>query len=460
MHVHIGLCGGTGRRGRLKICFLQRSGSSTLPGGTTNSYESSKGFSYKMSRLPALSLKKIVHDLAILPKGIWGVGFANLFINLSTIIIFSLYSIYLVEILGVSPWVVGIWDGLLQAFALMSRIFSGMLSDYLRKRKLLLLIGYGFAALSRPLLAFSPMLPIFMIGHTLDRLGNGMQAAPRDALIGDIAPKNLKGECYGLRQTLAIIGSAIGSLLTIPLMIWTHNNYRFLFLLSFIPAFIGALIIFWTVKEPKLPPVASYKKSFIKFSNIMLFSKSYWLVIGVSSVFTLARFGEAFLSLRGKTLGLETHNIALIMLVMNICNFLAAYPFGRLSDSYDRRILLAISFFILVLSDLILGFSDSLTWAFVGVGLWGMQVGSTTSLILAMIADTARPELRATAFGFYYLITGLVHLIAGAWAGLIWEYYSPQMTYLVGGAITLISLGGIALLPSFRPKDIQLRSKT
>ncbi len=413
-----------------------------------------------MSRLSAFSLKKVASDLALLPKDIWGVGFANLFINLSTIIIFSLYSIYLVEILGVSPWVVGIWDGLLQAFALMSRIFSGMISDYLRKRKLLLLIGYGFAAISRPLLAFSPLLSIFMIGHALDRLGNGMQAAPRDALIGDIAPKHLKGECYGLRQTLAIVGSALGSLLTIPLMIWTHNNYRLLFLFSFIPALTGALIIVWMVKEPKLPPVAAYKKHFIKLSNIMQLSKSFWLVIGLSSVFTLARFGEAFLSLRGKNLGLETHNIALIMLVMNICNSLAAYPFGRLSDIYDRRILLAISFFILILSDLILGLSNSLSWAFVGVGLWGAQIGATTSLILAMIADTARPDLRATAFGVYYLITGLVHLIAGAWAGLVWEYYSPQMTYLVGGGITLISLGGIAFLPSFSPKNIQLRNRT
>jgi len=413
-----------------------------------------------MFRLFALSLKKVYLDLVILPKGIWGVGLANLFINLSTIVIFSLYSIYLIEILGVSPWVVGVWDGLLQAFAFICRIFSGMLSDYLRKRKLLLLIGYGFAALSRPLLAFSPLLSLFMLGHSLDRLGNGMQAAPRDALIGDIAPKNLKGECYGLRQTLAIIGSAIGSLLTIPLMIWTHNNYKLLFLFSFVPAFIGTLLIVWMVKEPKLPPVAAYKKHFIKLSNIMELSRSFWLIIGVSSVFTLARFGEAFLSLRGKSLGLETHNISLIMLVMNICNSFAAYPFGRLSDSFDRRILLAVSFFILILSDLVLGLTNSLPWAFVGVGLWGAQVGATTSLILAMIADTARPELRATAFGIYYLITGLVHLVAGAWAGLVWEYYSPQMTYLVGGGITFISLGGIALLPSFKPKDIQLINRS
>ncbi|MBS0185312.1 MAG: MFS transporter [Proteobacteria bacterium] len=412
-----------------------------------------------MFRSSALSLKKVFHDLVILPKGIWGVGLANLFINLSTIVIFSLYSIYLIEILGVSPWVVGVWDGLLQAFAFICRIFSGMLSDYLRKRKLLLLIGYGFAALSRPLLAFSPFLSLFMLGHSLDRLGNGMQAAPRDALIGDIAPKHLKGECYGLRQTLAIIGSALGSLLTVPLMLWTNNNYKFLFLLSFIPAFIGALLIFWMVKEPKLPPVAAYKKHFIKLSNIMELSRSFWLIIGLSSVFTLARFGEAFLSLRGKSLGLETHNIPLIMLVMNICNSLAAYPFGRLSDAFDRRILLAVSFFILILSDLVLGLTNSLPWAFVGVGLWGAQIGATTSLILAMIADTARPELRATAFGIYYLITGLVHLVAGAWAGLVWEYYSPQITYLIGGGITFISLGGIAFLPSFKPKDIQLRNK-
>lgn len=406
-----------------------------------------------------LSSKKMFRNLTLIPKDVWGVGIANLFINLSTIVIFSLYSVYLVEELGVSPWVVGLWDGTLQSFALINRIFSGMLSDYLRKRKLLLLIGYGLAALSRPLIAFSSFLPLFMLGHTFDRLGNGMQAAPRDALIGDIAPKSLKGECYGLRQTLAIVGSAVGSLLTIPLMIWTHNNYRFLFLLSFIPAFLGALVILWMVKEPNLPQVTSYKRHFIRLSNILHLSKSYWLVIGLSSIFTLARFGEAFLSLRGKTLGLATHNIPLVMLVMNVFNSLAAYPFGRLSDVYDRRILLAVSFFVLILSDLILGLSDSLIWAFVGIGLWGVQIGATTSLILAMIADTARPDLRATAFGVYYLITGIVHLLAGAWAGFVWDFYSPQMTYLLGGGITFISLIAIVFLPSFKPKDIGARIK-
>lgn len=399
-----------------------------------------------------LHLKRAIHDLKVVPSGVWGVGIGNLFVNLSTIVIFSLYSVYLVEHMGVSPWVVGIWDGILQSFALVSRIFSGVLSDYLRKRKLLLLIGYGFVTMSRPLLAFSPLLPVFMAGHALDRLGNGMQAAPRDALIGDIAPKHLKGECYGLRQTLAIIGSAAGSLLTIPLMIWTHNNYRALFLLSCIPAFLGGLIIFLCVKEPKLPPIKSYEKHFIRFSQVLHLSKGFWLVILLSSIFTLARFGEAFLTLRGKGLGLASHNVPLVMLVMNIFNSLAAYPFGRLSDFYDRRILLAASFIILILSDVILGCSNSLAWGFVGIALWGAQVGATASLILAMIADTAAPQLRATAFGVYYLITGLIHLISGAWAGFVWDYYSPQMTYLIGGGITFISLVGISLLPSFKPK--------
>lgn len=406
---------------------------------------------------PSLRISKIVEDLKEVPRDVWGIGLANLGINLSTIFIFSLFSVFLVEEMGANPALVGFWDGLLQAFSLISRIFSGMISDFLRKRKLLLLIGYGCAAISRPILALASNIPLCMLGQTLDRLGNGLQASPRDALIGDITPPHLKGECYGLRQSLAIIGSLLGPIIAIPLMYYTGNNYRAVFMFSAIPALFAILVLFFMVREPKLPALPIAKRHLLRFRDVVHLSKAYWLVIGVSCVFTLARFGETFLILQGKNLGLMPQFIPTVMIVMNLFNALAAYPFGRFSDYYDRRILLAISFLTLVASDLFLGMSSNLWSAFIGIALWGVQIGAVTSLIQAMVADTARPDLRATAFGVYYLSTGLFHIIAGLWAGFVWEHVSSNTAFLWGSVIASISTLGIFLLPAFKPKATILR---
>lgn len=403
---------------------------------------------------PSFSLSRMVKDLKAVPQGVWGVGLSNLCINLATIFVFSLFSIFLVEEMGANPGLVGFWDGLMQAFALSIRVFSGFVSDFLRKRRLLLLIGYSCAALSKPILALAPSIPLFMLGHSLDRFGNGLQASPRDALIGDITPSHLKGECYGLRQSLAIIGSLLGPIIAIPLMHYTNNDYRAVFMISMIPALLAIGVLFWMVKEPKLPALPPSKRHLFRFNDVIHLSKGYWLVIGLSCVFTLARFGESFLILRGKGLGLMPQLIPTVMIVMNLFNSLAAYPFGRFSDYYDRRILLALSFIILILSDLFLGLSTGLVGAFIGIALWGVQLGAVTSLIQAMVADTARPDLRATAFGVYYLTNGLVYILAGLWAGLVWEHISPNAMFLGGAVIASIATLGIFLLPAFKPKAI------
>ncbi len=362
----------------------------------------------------------------------------------------------MVEELGVSGGLVGLWDGILQAIAFICRIFSGMLSDYLRRRRFLLIVGYSFAALSRPILAFAPFLSIFMVGHLFDRLGNGIQAAPRDALIGDIAPENLKGECYGLRQSLAILGSILGPLLLIPLLVVTTNNYRLIFALSLIPALLGIVALVFMVKEPSHKDLPKKRPTqFFKLSELRSFPKSFWLVIGVSSLFTMARFGESFLILRGKNLGLSSEYIPLVMLVMNIFNALSAYPFGLLSDMFDRRLLLVVSFLFLVAADVMLGFTDTLPMAFLGIALWGVQLGSTTSLISTMISDTAPPALRATGFGIFYVISGLLHILAGWFAGHLWDTISPSTPFIYGAVVSVIACLSIVVLPSFRnPKTL------
>jgi MFS family permease len=416
---------------------------------------------------------KIWNDLKEVPKDVWGIGIANMFINLSTVMIFSMASVYMIDELGASPFIVFLWDSVLQTIALISRIFSGLISDYFRNRKSLLMIGYGMAALSRLVLAVSVNLPIFMVGHLFDRLGNGVQAAPRDALIGDIAPKHISGECYGLRQTLAVVGSVMGPVATIYIMLATNNDYKSMFFWSFIPALVGVLAIWLMVREPVSVKTKNEtpKRHLPNFSDMVKLPKAFWLVIGLSSFFTLARYGESLLILQSKNLGLVSEKLPLVMLVMNVFTFLSAYPLGALSDRYDRRWVLGLSFIALIVSDLFMGLSSTLLTGipgidlfglslqgpllggFIGIAFWGIQLGGTMTILSTMVADTTRPELRATAFGIFYLTSGLVHLVSGSWAGYVWEHISPSATYLVGAGITFLSLCAIYILPSFSPKE-------
>lgn len=373
-----------------------------------------------------------------LPQSIWGIGIVTLLMNLSTVIIFSLSPMYLTAVLGVSTLSLGIFEGVVEAVAWFTRIFSGFISDYLRKRRPLLFIAYGLAALSRPIFALAPSFVWIFIARSVDRLGNGLQATPREALVGDTAPEGTKGACYGLRQTLGVTGSLIGALGVIYWIQENGVNYQTIFWMASIPPVLAVLTLGFFVKEPK-PKMAKTSEGAstkeiaarrFSWRDLKTLKKEYWLVVGVASLFMLSNYSGAFMILQAKSVTNKITAAPLVMIFQNLASMLAAYPIGRLSDRFDRRKLLAIGFLTVIVSNLFLGFAPSQLFILIGASLWGMQLGITQSLLVAKVADTTTPWIRGTAFGIYYVSIALSLLLTNTITGHVFGLEAPLKALL------------------------------
>ena len=388
-------------------------------------------------------------DLATLraiPPGIWALGFVALLMDISSEMIHALLPIYLVTVMGASTLTVGIIEGIAEATASIVKIFSGAISDKLGKRKLLAVIGYGLAAFTKPVFPLASSIGWVIAARFIDRIGKGIRGAPRDALMADIAPEHLRGASFGLRQSLDTIGAFAGPLLAILLMWLYANDIKAVFWFAVIPAFLAMAFMIFGVQEPDRPPGLRQVKSPLSREELKRLGNGYWSVVAVATVFTLARFSEAFLLLKAQSVGLPIMLVPAVMVVMNLVYALAAYPAGVLSDNRGRGTILVVGLSFLIIADLVLAFSSGVAGVMIGVALWGLHMGFTQGLLTTLIADTAPAELRGTAFGMYNLLTGLALLAASILAGALWDWIGPQATFLTGAAITAVSLVGFVLL--------------
>jgi MFS family permease len=384
--------------------------------------------------------------LGAIPPGIWALGFVSLLMDISSEMIHALLPIYLVTAMGASTLTVGIIEGIAEATAAIIKIFSGALSDRLGKRKLLAALGYGLAAITKPVFPLAPSIGWLVVARFIDRIGKGIRGAPRDALIADISPEHMRGASFGLRQSLDTVGAFAGPLLAILLMWLFANNIAAVFWFAVLPAFLSMAFMIFGVQEPERPPGLRQVQSPLSLAELQRLGGAYWAVVGVAVVFTLARFSEAFLLLRAQSAGLPVMLVPAVLVVMNLVYAFAAYPAGVLSDNGSRRQVLFIGLFFLVIADLVLAFSSGVVGVMIGVGLWGLHMGFTQGLLTALVADKAPAELRGTAFGIFNLLTGLALLAASIIAGALWDWIGPQATFLTGAAFTSMSLLGFALL--------------
>lgn len=393
-------------------------------------------------------------DLATLraiPPGIWALGFVALLMDISSEMIHALLPIYLVTVMGVSVLTVGIIEGIAEATAAIVKIFSGAISDKLGKRKLLAVIGYGLAAITKPVFPLASSVGWVIAARFIDRIGKGIRGAPRDALMADISPEHLRGASFGLRQSLDTMGAFAGPLLAIILMWLFASNITAVFWFAVIPAFLAMLFMIFGVQEPDRPPGLRKVKSPLSREELKRLGSGYWSVIAVAVVFTLARFSEAFLLLKAQASGLPIMLVPAVMVVMNLVYALAAYPAGVLSDNGSRMRVLVIGLAFLILADLVLAFSTGVLGVMIGVALWGLHMGFTQGLLTTLVADTAPAELRGTAFGMFNLLTGLALLAASIIAGALWDWIGPQATFLSGAGFTAVSLAGFVVLISRMP---------
>ncbi|SDP47239.1 MFS transporter [Afipia sp. GAS231] len=378
-----------------------------------------------------------------IPIGVWTLGFVSMLMDISSEMIHALLPVYLVTALGASMVTVGVIEGIAEATASITKIFSGALSDWLGRRKWLAAFGYGLAALTRPVFPLASTVGWLVAARFVDRIGKGIRGAPRDALVADLAPSELRGASFGLRQSLDTVGAFIGPLLAIGLMWWTADNFKAVFWFAIIPALLSLALISFAVREPGRPQGRRRVRNPVSLTEIRNLGADYWWVVAVATVFTLARFSEAFLILRAQNVGLPITLLPAVLVVMNVVYALAAYPAGALSDRFSRVPLLAIGILLLVGADVALALLPSLGGVVLGVVLWGLHMGLTQGLLAALVADTSPAELRGTAYGFFNLLGGLAMLAASIIAGGLWDIAGPRGTFLAGAGFAIIALAGL-----------------
>ena len=364
--------------------------------------------------------------------------------DVSSEIIHSLLPVFMVTALGASALTVGLIEGAAEATALIVKVFSGALSDYWGKRKPLALLGYGLGALSKPLFALATSAGLVLAARLIDRVGKGIRGAPRDALVADITPPEVRGAAFGLRQSLDTVGAFLGPLLAMGLMLLWANDFRAVFWVAILPGFLAVALLFFGVQEPERPP-GHVAVNPIRRENLRRLSGAYWWVVAIGAAFTLARFSEAFLILRAQQGGLPIALTPLVLVGMNVVYALAAYPCGRLADGMSHGRLLAIGLVVLIAADMLLAYSNRWTWVWAGISLWGLHLGITQGLLATMVADTAPADLRGTAYGFFNLVSGVALLCASVLAGLLWDSFGAAQTFVAGAVFSALALAAILL---------------
>lgn len=382
--------------------------------------------------------------LAAVPRGVWALGFVSLCMDLSSELIHALLPLYMAIGLGASALTIGIVEGIAEATALIVKVFSGVISDLFRRRKPLVVLGYGVAALTKFIFPLAPTLGWIVTARFADRVGKGIRGAPRDALIADLSPPEVRGASFGLRQALDTVGGIGGPLLAIGAMAYFASNFQAAFWIAVIPAILAVLLLIFGVEEPdKAAANGNGAKPRLRWADARRLGRDYAIVVAIAAVLTLARFSEAFLVLRAQNVGLATAMAPWVMVAMSVVYALVAYPAGAAADRGHGPKLLSVGLLALIASDLVLANAKGGATVFVGGALWGLHMGLTQGLLAALVAASAPADLRGTAFGVFNLVCGVALLIASALAGWLWDAFGPQLTFYTGAAFTAIAWIGL-----------------
>jgi MFS family permease len=383
-----------------------------------------------------------------LPAGIWALGLGSLFMDVSSELIHSLLPVFMATVLGASMVTIGIVEGVAEATAAITKVFSGALSDYLGKRKFLVVLGYALAALTKPIFPLATSIGWVFTARFVDRIGKGIRGAPRDALVADIAPPEVRGAAYGLRQALDSIGAFVGPLLAVAFMAWFANDIRTVMWVAVVPAFIAVALLVAYVREPAHAGADATARAPLTVTDARRLSPRYWLIVLLGAIFTLARFSEAFLLLRAQDVGLALGYVPLVLIVMNVFYAGLAYPAGAMADRASPRTLLLAGLALLIAADLVLAAAASPLPTFVGAAFWGVHMAVTQGLLSKLVADIAPAELRGTAFGVFNLVSGVALLLASVIAGALWSALGASATFLAGAVFAAVAAIGLL---AYRP---------
>ena len=385
-------------------------------------------------------LRALLHGL---PVGIWGLGLTSMFMDISSELVHSLLPVFMASVLGASMMTIGLIEGIAEATASVTKLFSGTLSDRWGRRRPLLLVGYGLAAATKPVFPLAGTIAWVAAARFLDRVGKGIRGAPRDALVADITPVAVRGAAYGLRQALDSVGAALGPLVAIVCMVLLSGNIKAVLWVGVAPAFIAVLLLVLMVKEPASVPRTAGSSSPLGTAGLRRLGARFWYLAALGALFTMARFSDAFLVLSAQQAGLTLTLVPLVMVVMNVVYASAAYPAGRAADGRDPRVLLMLGLAVLVIADIVLARAGSASMVLIGAAIWGLHMALTQGLFSKLVADVAPAELRGTAFGVFNLVNGVAVLVASTVAGALWSRYGYSATFIGGALFAALTAVGV-----------------
>jgi MFS family permease len=376
---------------------------------------------------------------------VWILGFVSLLMDLSSEIYHALLPAFITMVLGLPATALGAIDGVAEATANFAKLFSGRLSDRGRTRRPWVTAGYGLAALSKPLFPLAASAPAVMVARFTDRIGKGIRGSPRDAMIADETPPEIRGRAFGLRQAMDTLGALLAPLVAIGLMALFASNIRTVFWVAVIPAGCSFLLAWVALREPE-QHLAPFKKSPF-FAGFKQLDKETKRLLQIGFLFSLARFSEAFLILKGIDVGLSEAMSPITLAMYNLAYVALAYPAGVLSDRMSPRLILMAGISVLVAGDLVLAYAGTFAGVAFGTLLWGAHMALTQGIFARMIADSAPEELRATSFGAFWFVTGIAALLASLGAGWLWDRHGPESTFVTSAAVAAVALAMLALLP-------------
>jgi MFS family permease len=303
---------------------------------------------------------------------VWVLGFVSLFMDLSSEIYHALLPAFITLVLALPATALGAIDGVAEATANFAKLFSGRLSDRSLRRKPWVMAGYGLAALSKPLFPLAASAPAVMVARFADRIGKGIRGGPRDAMVADETPPEIRGRAFGLRQALDTAGALLAPLVAIGLMAWLASDIRAVFWIAIIPAAISFLLAWLALREPE-QHLAPLKKSPF-FAGFKQLDRSTRRLLYVGFLFTLARFSEGFLILKGIDIGLSEALSPLTLAIFNLAYVVLAYPAGALSDRMSPRAILMAGIAVLIAGNLVLAETSGFAGLLLGTALWGAHM--------------------------------------------------------------------------------------
>jgi MFS family permease len=384
---------------------------------------------------------------------VWALGLVSLFMDLSSEVVHSLLPVFLVGGLGLGVAAVGVIEGIAEATASITKAFSGAVSDWVGRRKPLVVAGYALAAATKPLFPLAQGLSLVLAARFLDRFGKGVRGAPRDALIADVTPAAVRGAAYGMRQALDTVGALFGPLAAAGLMVVLADDIRAVYWIAVVPALLSVVILVALVREPERPSAAAAGRARLRLADVRQLNGTVWAFLGIVLALSAGRLGEAFLILRGTDTGLPVAAAPLVLATMSAAYALSSYPAGRLSDRIGRARLVAGGFMLLVLANALLAMAQAPVVVFAGALLWGVHMGATQGVLAAMVADVAPERLRGTAFGLFHCAVGVAMLGSGMAAGVLWQAFGAAVAFAAATVVAALATAAFVVWRLGRPRS-------